>query len=372
MKKLLPTALLSLAAVSLFGSAPANAQARIVHYDPVGDVNELNLQPAMVRPGLTATGLGLNGGVQGTFLNSYHALGWTNGATPDLSEYLEFTVDGGFAAGSIQHHWFASSFGPTRVAVRTSLDGFASDVDVAAKANNVTLDLTSLGFVAGPITFRLYYYNGLPVTSPDLNTLFIDGSAFNEMGLGLFEPDPTVFVSLCNGDGGDQMGCTSCPCGNNAAVDTVGGCLNSAGSSAELVVSGGASASSDTLRMEVLGATLNSFAILASGNAVAPQNAANPCFGTASGLAAGNLDGLRCAVNAVQRHGVRATDANGDVGVTGNGWGPPSGPVGGLVAQGGFVAGQTRFYQVFYRENIEAGCQTGQNTTQAVRVIFTP
>lgn len=63
-------------------------------------------------------------------------------------------------------------------------------------------------------------------------------------------------------------------------------------------------------------------------------------------------------------------DSNGDVGLTNNGWGGASGPPAGLAA--GFSAGATRYFQVFYRADDTLGCLTGQNTTQAIRVEFTP
>ena len=46
------------------------------------------------------------------------------------------------------------------------------------------------------------------------------------------------FTESCNGDGGDQMGCTDCPCFNNIPTGNVGGCVNSAGTSTRLRVSG--------------------------------------------------------------------------------------------------------------------------------------
>ena len=184
-----------------------------------------------------------------------------------------------------------------------------------------------------------------------------------------------VFPESCNGDGGNQMGCTDCPCGNNAAPGTTGGCLNSANASGRLVGSGSPSvtaADPADLRFDANGCVPSSFAVLTSGNAIAPANAANPCFGEDSGLQSGVLDGLRCAVQSTQRHGGRPVDANGDVGATTNGWGGSSGPPIGLAAQGGFVAGQTRHYQVFYRELPGLVCLTEQNTTQAVSVTFQP
>ena len=63
-------------------------------------------------------------------------------------------------------------------------------------------------------------------------------------------------------------------------------------------------------------------------------------------------------------------DANGDVGLTNNGWGGASGPPTGILTQAGFVAGQTRHFQVFYRADDTLGCQTGQNTSQAVTTTF--
>ena len=120
------------------------------------------------------------------------------------------------------------------------------------------------------------------------------------------------------------------------------------------------------------GGNPSALAVLTSGDAVAPGNMANPCFGLNSGVQSAVLDGLRCAVQNTQRHGGRPMDVNGDVGVMNNGWGGPNGPAPSIASQGGFVAGQTRNFQVFYRADNTLGCQTGQNTTQAVSVTYEP
>jgi len=182
----------------------------------------------------------------------------------------------------------------------------------------------------------------------------------------------STFAEHCNGDGGDQMGCTNCPCNNNSAAGTPGGCLNSSGRPARLQGSGVPSVASDTLRFELTGVAAGAFTILTSGDGIAPGNMVNPCFGQMSGVRALQFDGLRCAIINTRRHGGRSADANGDVGMTNNGWGTPSGPPIGLVAQGGFVAGQTRHYQVIYREDPLLGCMRGLNTSQAVSVSFLP
>ena len=51
------------------------------------------------------------------------------------------------------------------------------------------------------------------------------------------------FGALCTGDGGDQLGCSNCPCSNNATPGSVGGCVNSAGTGSTLIVAGSPSVS---------------------------------------------------------------------------------------------------------------------------------
>lgn len=180
--------------------------------------------------------------------------------------------------------------------------------------------------------------------------------------------NPELMDNLCNGDGGDQVGCTACPCMNDAAPGTVGGCLNSADSSTRLVASGSTSVSVADLRFEVSGAPPFVNAVLLSGSALAPANSTNPCFGLSSGIQSSNFDGLRCVVQGILRHGVRLANDQGDVGVTTNGWGTPHG----FFGFAAFTAGATRHFQVIHRDDVENVCMTGLNTSQAVSVSFAP
>ena len=93
---------------------------------------------------------------------------------------------------------------------------------------------------------------------------------------------------------------------------------------------------------------------------------ANPCFGLNSGVQSVNLDGLRCAVQNVLRHGVRPSNGSGEIGVTTNGWGMPNG----FFNFGAFTAGTTKHFQIIHRDNAMLGCGTGQNTSQAITVTF--
>lgn len=187
-----------------------------------------------------------------------------------------------------------------------------------------------------------------------------------------------IFVDLCTGDGGNQVGCTSCPCSNEALQGSLGGCLNSAAASARLLADGDPSVSlpimsTSDLRFSASGIPALALGLLSSGDSVAPANTANPCFGLSSGSQSAVLDGLRCAIVNTRRHGGRIADGNGSIGTTNDPWGGAGAPTAGLAqAFGGFTPGQTRFFQVLYRDNPLAGCMRGLNTSQAIRVTFTP
>lgn len=186
------------------------------------------------------------------------------------------------------------------------------------------------------------------------------------------------YHSVCSGDGGDQLGCTDCPCPNNAIAGTIGGCLNSVATSARLLASGSAfvsllTASVIDLRFALEGAPPTSFCILTSGAAVAPQSMANPCLGANSGVQSISFDGLRCAIQNTRRHGGRPADGTGEVGASNNPWGGEGGPPAGLaVAFGGGAAGSTRYFQVIYRDDLQLGCLRGLSSSQAVEIRFEP
>ncbi len=196
-------------------------------------------------------------------------------------------------------------------------------------------------------------------------------------GLEFFEFTVEIFPNRCNGDGGDQLGCADCPCNNNAPVGTIGGCLNSSGNGTRLLASGDRSVSlppGDTtdLRFAAQGVPSNAFCVLNSGDTLAPTNVANPCFGTGNGVTSVFFDGLRCAVQNTLRHGGRAADANGEVGVTNNPWGGEGSPAVGIAVAGAFAAGQTRYFQIIHRDDPLVVCSRGLNSSQAVTVTFTP
>lgn len=179
---------------------------------------------------------------------------------------------------------------------------------------------------------------------------------------------PTAVIACTSSQAGLPLGCgDNCPCDNQGFGFR--GCLNSVGDSAELLKTGSTSVSLGEFQIGMCNGVPGAFAILVSGAAVAPQNPSNPCFGANSGVQSVVLDGLRCAVQSLQRHGVRQLDALGEAGLDSMnpGWGESAGP-----SELGFVAGDQRAFQIFYRDDPTLVCMTGQNTTQALIVTFIP
>lgn len=173
---------------------------------------------------------------------------------------------------------------------------------------------------------------------------------------------------FCHGDGGVAPGCSPCPCMNEAPPGTVGGCLASSNESPFLEASGCARVSADSLRFEAGGMPAFSIGVLFSGSTALPAGSGHPCFELDSGLPnAGN--GLRCMGGVQRRHGTRAIDGNGNLA---GGFGPPGNPAGGLAAQIGVAAGETRVFQLFFRDLPGVLCGAEFGTTQAVRVTYSP
>jgi len=148
-------------------------------------------------------------------------------------------------------------------------------------------------------------------------------------------------VPFCLGDGSGGQ----CPCGNPGGQGE--GCANAGGSGAVLFGFGTASVGLDDLAFAGQQLIPSQAALLFAG-----INAVNGGNGIPLG------DGIRCAGGSVVRLGIQAPDGSGDAS-----WGP------GLGAMGGWGAGDTRRFQVWYRDP-GGPCGTGFNLTNGVEVAF--
>ena len=160
-------------------------------------------------------------------------------------------------------------------------------------------------------------------------------------------------VPYCFGDGSG----TPCPCSNDNDGSVPGaGCANGVfASGAQLTGSGTASLSADTLVLTTTHLEPNNSGLYFQAN---------------NDLSPGNLwgDGLQCAGGQLKRLGVRFSDASGNS--------DTSGFATSISAKAGNVlAGDTKYYQCWYRNPLNPPCGAGLNDFNASNgyaVTWTP
>ena len=156
---------------------------------------------------------------------------------------------------------------------------------------------------------------------------------------------PSTALAYCFGDGSG----TVCPCGNFGSVGN--GCANSTFTSgALLVASGTASVSSSTLVLAGSGLDPNQSGLYFQG-----ENATNGGLGTLLG------DGLRCAGGNIKRIQLRQSSAGGTSQTTND-----------IALKGGAAPGDTKRYQLWYRDAPISICGTGFNLSNGLEVVWGP
>lgn len=136
------------------------------------------------------------------------------------------------------------------------------------------------------------------------------------------------------------------PCGNQAMDDT--GCLNSSSTGARLRAHGSTSVTSDNLSFSAFGAIPGQFGLLFTGTGI-PGGGQGIPFG----------DGILCTGGDVIRLELQPTSPVGF-----SSFGP------GLAAAGGWRAGDTRFFQLWYRDPVGGPCGSGFNVSNAIQLSF--
>lgn len=133
-----------------------------------------------VAAGITVSGIGRSGLNANTANNRYNASNWSTAGSIDDTKYFEWTItpDPGNAIkfSSLVYNGQASGTGPTSFAIRSSLDGFTSNIATPGAAGG-TISLAAAQFqsVASAITFRLYGWNA----SSTGGTASVDDFTFN-------------------------------------------------------------------------------------------------------------------------------------------------------------------------------------------------
>jgi hypothetical protein len=233
----------------------------------------------------------------------------------------------------------------------TKTGGINADGDVVGSIQNATravlyrdqVGLRELNALTDP-SFGFSFNNALDITDRGNIAASASGHAILLVRLTGTQPLASVF---CEGD-------SLCPCNNAGAAGT--GCRNSVGvvlghpTGAMLLAEGSASVVADDLRFIGLRLPIGAAGVLFAGTA---QQAGVPL-----------RDGLLCVGGNIGRLAVRVAQDSGD-GISGVAeWSS-------LAAVGGWGAGDTRHFQLWYRDG--AGpCGAQANATNGLTVMFTP
>jgi hypothetical protein len=160
--------------------------------------------------------------------------------------------------------------------------------------------------------------------------------------------DATPWISYCSGDGSG----TPCPCANNSPPGGGAGCLSSVGSGGKLSAGGIASVSADSFTLH--GAQMPDTSALYFQGTTQQAGGAGTLLG----------DGLLCAGGALIRFGVKANSG-------GASQYPQTGDIP-ISVKGVVNAGDTRTYQVWYRDPASFCTSFTYNLTQGVQVTWGP
>jgi hypothetical protein len=155
------------------------------------------------------------------------------------------------------------------------------------------------------------------------------------------DTDTSPGASFCFGDGTG----TPCPCGNSGASGE--GCANDAGSGGLLTALHSSSILADDLRFQASGLTPGPGLYFQGNNAV--NGGAGNAFG----------DGLRCAGNQVVRLEIQFSS------------GGTSATTISIADKGGVNAGDTKRYQLWYRDAGGSPCNSGFNLTNGYEITWT-
>ncbi|WP_347923487.1 T9SS type A sorting domain-containing protein [Pontimicrobium sp. SW4] len=154
--------------------------------DGVGGNQPNNFNPftngQVIDPNITVSGIGRGTGLTGTNTNNrYNASSW-NTATLDANSYFEFTLNpnAGYEIDFISFEYTGqtSATGPTNLAIRSSVDGYISDIGVPAFTGSA-IDLSNATYqnITTTITYRVYGWGASSVNGTfSINDFTFNGS----------------------------------------------------------------------------------------------------------------------------------------------------------------------------------------------------
>ncbi|HMP22226.1 MAG TPA: T9SS type A sorting domain-containing protein [Ferruginibacter sp.] len=123
----------------------------------------------VVNSNVTVSGISYNGVTANAANDRFNASNWPTAASVDLNKYFSFTMtsNAGYAIDFINFSYTMqrSATGPQTFAVRSSVDGFATNIATITETGttevlkNVSLTAAAYQNISSPITYRIYGYS---------------------------------------------------------------------------------------------------------------------------------------------------------------------------------------------------------------------
>ncbi|MEO6490473.1 MAG: YDG domain-containing protein [Ferruginibacter sp.] len=156
----------------------------------------------VVNVNITVSGIGRGSGITGTNANDrYTASGW-NSVAFDANDYFEFTLipNSGYRIdfSSFNYTAQASATGPTTFALRSSVDGYSSNIGTPnSTGTTILLSAGAYQLVTASTTFRLYGWGGSAAGGTfSVNSFTFNGNVFVALPTATFTK---TNVSVCGG-----------------------------------------------------------------------------------------------------------------------------------------------------------------------------
>lgn len=178
------------------------AHADVISTNPIAGTNPSADNPYVTglsgNANITASGIGRGTGITASSANDrYSARSWTTTGSLDTNDYYTFTLDAkdGYAINfaNFVYTGTASASGPTAFALRSSLDGFTTNIGLPT-ATGTTIDLSDASYqgLTNPIEFRFYGYSAGGGTG----TLSINDYTFNGTVEAVPEPNTLALFGV--------------------------------------------------------------------------------------------------------------------------------------------------------------------------------
>lgn len=177
--------------VIIFLVMVCHSHAQAIFENPINGTSPNTFNPyingQLVDANIVVSGIGRGAGINGNTANDrYNARDWFSG-TLDANDYFEFSLapKSGYQIDflSLVYKAQVSSQGPVYFALRSSVDGFTTDINLPIITNSgvevvpLAIDLSAVEFqnCTSPITFRFYAWGAIATTG----TFSINEFAFN-------------------------------------------------------------------------------------------------------------------------------------------------------------------------------------------------